>query len=124
MHLTLDKIPKHVLHEVLDKWKRILAIGEWTSSFWQPCALCHYMDEHYGPHECTSFCPLDTHYWCCETAHLSRLNFKYHLNRNLSENQSHEAWLTSVERFVNMLTRHLEPPNLAILWRYFNDNQI
>jgi len=122
MHLTLDKIPKHVLHEVLDKWKRILALGEWDPRYWQPCALCHYLAEHRRPMNCISmnciyYCPLDTNDWCCRNAYSSRLHIYYH-------KQQHQAWLTSVERFVNMLTRHLEPPNLAILWRYFNDNQI
>jgi len=103
-------VPTPVIEQVLDKWKSVLAHGEWINhKTWTACALCEFIVEWKRDNNeftyCVNSCPASNGNWCNEQGIASRLSMLYHTNR---DGEKTEEWLDDVEQFVNGLEKHLE----------------
>jgi len=103
-------VPTPVIEQILDKWKSVLAHGEWINhKTWTACALCEFIvewrEENGERAHCANICPASNGDWCNEKGILSKLSMSYHADR---DEEKTEEWLDAVEEFVNGLEKHLE----------------
>jgi len=102
--MNWNDVPTEVIESVLNKWKQILAHGEWRQDkIWIPCALCVFIDcEPISNTHCYYHCPASNGDWCKGGAYDSKLALSSQFNE-----YNHEKWLDNVEEFCNGLEKHL-----------------
>lgn len=112
--MNMNEIPMPVWVEVHNKWKDAYTYG-WNDNIWEPCALCHYMNNCKG-------CPIEVHNWCGGNELNSRLHVEYYtetiVDYNIKET-TEDLWFRVVERFLRMIENHMNTSQYT-QWELFN----